>query len=105
MYSLQWHVKAREQCEEGRKERKQRTKTTGGELTRCCVRVGRHAAEFVDLMFDEGIECDVDGEGDEGEEGGKEGGERGEERDGDVRGEREEERDERHSGCCRRRTV
>ncbi|KAL7278477.1 hypothetical protein ACG7TL_007476 [Trametes sanguinea] len=58
--------------------------TTEGGRTWGGVGVGGDAVELADLVLDPGVERDVDGEGDEGEERGEEGGERGEEGRGDL---------------------
>ena len=66
---------------------------TGNPLTRRSVGVTLHARELAHLVLDVRVERDVDGEGDEREEGREEGGEGGEEGEGDVGGEGEEEGD------------
>ena len=66
---------------------------TGKGLTRRSVGITLHARELAHLVLDVRVERDVDGEGDEREEGREEGCEGGEEGEGDVGGEGEEEGD------------
>lgn len=68
-------------------------KQIGSRLTRRSVGTALHARELAHLVLDVRVERDVDGEGDEREEGREEGCEGGEEGEGDVGGEGEEEGD------------